>query len=97
MKLLTKELLAALPPLYSQDGKGENALAVVKFFCPWNQWTWWASEYDPAEGIFFGKVRGFEVELGNFSLAELESVKGPGGLKIERDLYWTPKPLKDCA
>ena len=72
MKLLTKEITKRLPALYSQDGKGEEAIAQVKFFCPWGNWTWYASEYDPTEKLFFGVVCGFERELGNFSLAELE-------------------------
>ena len=33
MKLLTKELQKKLPPLYSQDGKGDDAIAYAKFFC----------------------------------------------------------------
>lgn len=95
MMLLTKELRRQLPPLYSQEEKGEAALAVVKFFTPWTSWTWYASEFD-GEDRFFGKVHGLETEYGYFSLAELESLKGPMGLKIERDLHWTPKPLKEC-
>jgi hypothetical protein len=96
MKLLTAELAKKLPALYSQDGKGYEAVAVVKFFCPWGSWTWYATEYDPEERMFFGLVDGHECELGNFSLDELESVRGPMGLKIERDLHWKPRPLKDC-
>lgn len=96
MKLLTKAIEKKIPALYSQDGKGEDAIAVVKFFTPWSNWTWFASEYDPATGLFFGLVVGFERELGNFSLAELESLTGPMGLKIERDLHWTPRPLREC-
>lgn len=38
--------------------------------------------------IFFGLVRGFETELGNFSFNELKSVKLPLGLGIERDMYF---------
>lgn len=34
MKLLTKEILKKLPKLYTQDEKGLEALAVVKFFTP---------------------------------------------------------------
>lgn len=94
MMLLTKENLAALPPLGSQEKKGLDALAVVKFFCPWNSWTWWASEYDPADGVFFGLVDGHEAELGYFSLTELEAVRGPAGLKIERDRHYTAEPLR---
>jgi hypothetical protein len=95
MKLLTKEIEKKLPALYSQDGKGKDAIAYVKFFTPDSNWTWYATEYDPEERVFFGLVDGFEKELGYFSLDELESVKGPMGLKIERDMYFDPKPLKN--
>jgi hypothetical protein len=96
MKLLTKANEKALPPLYSQDGKGEEAIAVVKFFTPWSNWTWFATEYDPEERLFFGLVVGLETELGYFSLDELQSVKGPAGLGIERDRYWNPRTLAEC-
>jgi len=56
--------------------------------------TWYASEFD-GEDILFGLVSGFEVELGYFSLSELESVRGPLDLPIERDLYFEPKTLRD--
>lgn len=95
MKLLTKAIESKLPALLSQDGKGMAAMVVVKFFTPWAGWTWWATEYSPEERRFFGLVEGFERELGYFSLDELEEVKGPFGLKIERDIHWTPKPLAE--
>lgn len=47
MKLLTKEILKKLPPLYSQDDKGDDALAVVKFFNPTGAATWYATEGGP--------------------------------------------------
>jgi len=56
--------------------------------------TWWASEFD-GDDLFFGLVSGFELEMGYFSLSELESVTGPLGLPIERDLYFEPKTLKE--
>jgi hypothetical protein len=94
MKLLTAEILHNLPALYSQE-KVADPIVRVKFFCPWNHWTWYATEYSPEEGLFFGLVRGQEEELGYFSLVELESVSGPGGLKIERDRYFKPCPLSE--
>lgn len=96
MELLPNEIAASLPPLYSQEGKGEDAVAQVKFFTPWTGWTWYASEYDPAQRLFFGIVVGHEREFGYFSLDEMEAIEGPGGLRIERDLYWSPRPLKEC-
>jgi hypothetical protein len=44
---------------------------------------------------FFGYVEGDYRELGYFSLSELEKIRGPLGLKVERDLYWKPKPLSE--
>lgn len=88
---------AALPALYSQEGRGLNAVAWVKFFDPTGAGTWYASEFD-GEDIFFGLADlGFgEPELGYFSLAELQSVSGRLGLGIERDLHWKPVPLREC-
>ncbi len=99
MKLLTKEILRRLPPLYSQEKLGGKAIALVKFFSPGSNWTWWATE-GSAEGddfIFFGLVDGLEKELGYFSLSELQAARGPMGLAIERDLYWQPKRLDEIA
>lgn len=93
MKLLTKEILKALPPIKAQESKGWEAIAYVKFFTPDSNWTWYGTEFDPATGEFFGLVQGFEEELGYFALSELESAKGPMGLKIERDLWFKPTPL----
>ncbi len=95
MKLVTKELEAKLPPLYSQDGKGYEAIALAKFFTPDSNWSWYVTEYDPVERVCFGLVEGFEKELGYFSLDELESIKGPLGLAIERDIYFEPTKIKE--
>ncbi len=94
MKLLTKEILEKLPKLYSQEEKGLEAVAVVKFFTPDSNWTWYATEFD-GEDLFFGLVDGFEKEIGYFRLSELQSVKGALGLPIERDMYFKPKTLKE--
>ena len=92
--LLGLEGRERLPELYSGEEKGLDALAQVKFFTPDSNWTWYASEFD-GEDIFFGLVAGFEVELGYFSLSELQSVRGPWGLPIERDLHFEPKTLRE--
>ena len=98
MKLLTKDNRKALPPLGSQDGKGWDAIAHVKFFDPMGSYTAWATEFD-GEDVFFGAVYIFELELGYFSLSELDTVKWPGSMKtrIERDRYFTPCPLREAV
>lgn len=94
MKLMTKELEKQIPRLYSQENAGKDAIVYVHYFHPLSNWDWYGIEYDREERLFFGYVKGFENEFGYFSLDELESVS-VRGLKIERDLYWTPKPLKE--
>lgn len=96
MKLMTKEIQKKFESktLGSTEMLGDNAEIVVKFFTPWANWTWYATEFD-GEDLFFGLVDGFEKELGYFSLTELESVSGPFGLKIERDLHFENKTLAD--
>jgi len=85
MKLLTKQNLKSLPPLYSQAEKSADAVKIqVKFFAPWTNWTWYATEFDGVD-TFFGLVVGHETELGYFRLSDLEKIRGPWGLRIERD------------
>ena len=94
MQLLTKEIRRRLPPLYGNEEKGLDALAIVKFFTPDSSWTWYASEFD-GDDLFFGLAVGFEPELGYFRLSELQTVRGELGLPVERDRFFTPTPLRE--
>jgi hypothetical protein len=94
MELMTGEIRATLPPLYSGEKKGTEAIAPVKYFTPDANWTWYASEFD-GNDIFFVLVLGFEAELGYFSVTELESVRGAFRLPIERDKFYEPKLLRE--
>ena len=103
MKMLTKQNKKDLPKLYSQDGKGKDAIVHVKFFTPWSNWTWYATEGEPIldddgneiDYKFFGLVDGHEKELGYWLLSQLTEVRGPFGLTIERDMYFTKKPVRE--
>ncbi len=107
-ELFPQEVRERLPKLYSGEGLGLEALAPVKFFTLDSNWTWYASEGSPVDEdgfydtvkeqvdfIFFGLVHGLDVELGCFSLSELEQARGPLRLPIERDLDFKPKALKE--
>ena len=96
MMLLTAADRNRLPALYSQDKKGMDAIAYVKFFNPGGAGTWYATEFDGKE-TFFGYVAGLGGdELGYFSLSELQNYKGRMGLGIERDRHFSPTPIKTC-
>jgi|TARA_R100001530_G_scaffold53284_1_gene39344 hypothetical protein len=95
MELLTDEIKAKIPGLYSTDG-AETHTAVCKFFDPSSSWTWYVvegTEQDDGNWVFFGLVEGFEREWGYFSLDELQGVTGSLGLGIERDLYFEPEAI----
>jgi Protein of unknown function (DUF2958) len=81
--------------LYSQE-KAPDPIVHAKFFTPDSNWTWYVTEGEIEEDDFrfFGYVRGLEEEWGYSVLSELESVRGPLGLAIERDLHFTPGPSR---
>ena len=94
MKLLTKKLVDRFQQIGRQEDKSDPII-IAKFFNPTGAGTWYATEYNPSDKTFFGYVSIFgdwNDEWGYFSLTELESLKGPYGLGIERDIYFTETP-----
>jgi hypothetical protein len=97
MKIITEEFeeLFAKYPLYSQEHESDP-LVVAKLFDPCGSATWFLLEFDPVERIAFGYVTGMTAdELGYISLTEMESIKGPLGIGIEQDIYFTQKRLSE--
>lgn len=95
MKLITKTLEKRFQEVGSQEHIADP-IVIAKFFTPVGGATWYATEYDPEERICFGYVTGLGGdEFGYFSVDELESVKLPFGLTIERDLYSGEKHLSE--
>jgi len=106
MKLLTPELearlranLAARIEAAARGQREPDPPPVVRLFSPVGAATWLATDID-ADGNFFGLADlGLGCpELGSFALAELEAVRLPFGLSIERDLHFTAShPLSAYA
>jgi hypothetical protein len=98
MKLFTKAILNKLPKLYANDGKKPEEIKVpLKLFNPCGSQSWFITEYDPETKIAYGYVTGMQVnEFGYISIEELEAIKLPFGLGIERDIHWNSNTiLKD--
>lgn len=92
MKLINEEIIKRFKeyPLYSQDGKGEESIVLVKYFNPIGSGTWLITEAEQQENgdwLLFGYCHIFEFEWGYVLLSELQNLKLPFGLTIERDLY----------
>ena len=90
MKLMTKALEKRFKEVGGQQGK--EPIVIAKFFNPSGAGTWYATEYNPKDRIFFGFVSIFgdwNDEWGYFSLDELQEVRVPPfGLGIERDIHF---------
>jgi len=99
MKLLTKGLLERFAKVGRQE-ETADPIVVAKFFNPTGAGTWYATEYDPEEKIFFGYVSIFgdwNDEWGSFSLEELESYQGKFGLGIERDINFGERKISEVV
>lgn len=95
MKLITKEIENRLAnyPLYSQDGK-ETKTIICKFFLA--NFTWYVCEARKLvnDFEFYGIVdNAGEKEFGYFTQSQLQSVRGPWGLSVERDMYFKPQTI----
>ena len=91
--LIPSTLLSEIPDLYASENV-VDPLVRVKLFTPDSNWSWFITEISQSDGdTCFGLVVGLEVELGYFSLSELSQLHGPLDLSVERDLYFTPRPL----
>lgn len=97
MKLITKKIENELAkyPLYSQDGKGKEAVAICKFFLQGFTWYVLEAQKNDNDYEFFGIVDGLEKEYSYFSLSQLQSLRGRWGLTVERDMYFKPTKVKD--
>ena len=88
---------AAALPVWAQDqalidaAKTEGTVTTIALPPDWCNYGGVVEGFKAKYGI---EVNGLNPDAG--SADELEAIRGPGGLRIERDIYWTPKPLKDC-
>ena len=92
MKLFTKEILNKLPKIgETGELEAKDVKVPLKLFNPAGAGTWYITEYDPEEKLAFGFVNLGDpemAELGYVSIQELEELKLPFGLGVERDMWF---------
>lgn len=101
MQLMTKELEEKFKqyPLGSQDGLRGNAKVIAKYFNPMGAGTWFITEAEKQENgdymmYGYGNLGDSDLaEFGYIMLSQLQKIKLPFGMTIERDLYLP----KDCT
>jgi hypothetical protein len=96
MKLMTKAIEKKARAQYPMGSEFDGQKVVAKFFNPTGAWTWYLMNQDPEDPDYlWGIVKGEEVEIGSFSLSELQNFKGRWGLGIERDTSFRPMPVSE--
>ena len=95
MKLITEELKKRFLEIGDQS-ETKNPLIVAKFFDPVGSATWYATKYAKETNICYGYVTGLVYdEWGSFSITELEAIKRPLSLGIERDITFKETRFDD--
>ncbi len=93
MKLLTALQRKKLIENFHKSEANDNAIdhsPVVKMFNPCGSATWLFHEMNPDGDLLFGlcDLGMGSPEIGHVSLAELEAIELPLGMKIERDRHF---------
>ena len=91
MKLLTKQIRTKLEANARKteiEGEDDHR-PVVKLFNPAGAATWLLTEIEGDIAFGLCDLGLGSPELGSVSITELESVTGPLGIGIERDMYFT--------
>jgi hypothetical protein len=96
MKLITKDIEEAIkntPYGSTENVELDDKKVIARFFNPTGAGTWYVLENDDWENgrvVFGAATLGYGLELGSISIDELESLKLPLGLTIERDISVEP-------
>jgi hypothetical protein len=90
--LLSSNLSYLLPPLYSQLSM-DDPKVYARFCAPDLNWAWYVIEGSPEDDDyrFFGYFCGDANEWREFTLSELEAIRGPWGHAVEPDLAFAPQ------
>ena len=94
MKLMTKEIQEKAEKQYDL-GSDMEQIVVAKHFDAMGGWKWFLMNKKKDDSYCWGIVKGHEVEMGSFSIDELENIKLPFGMGIERDTLFEPMKAKD--
>ena len=82
---MTKEIKEKAQKQFD-DGSDMEQMVVAKYFDAMGGWKWFMMNMDKVEYYCWGIVKGHEVEMGSFSIKELQSMSP----RIQRDLYFEP-------
>ena len=100
MKLVPKSISDKIPKWASPPKPfTPETIAHVKLFLCGSGATWYVCTYDPKTTRCRGLVTldGMNWEEGDFSIHELESIRGMDVFRVERDTMFSPCRVRDIA
>ena len=101
MQLMTKELQAEFKKMGRQEHENaDDTIILAHFFNPTGGGDWFISEYNEEEETIYGYASLFNDhcnEWGYTSLDELQNMRLPFELGIERERSWTPCTIKQAC
>lgn len=100
-KLLTAEIAQRLPK-HDDVVSLDHAVVQCKFFVPGTLHRWYVLTGEPTKDgnwnfLGYATCDSDGGEFGGFTLSELESIEGPFGVRVERDLYFEPVPISSVT
>ena len=87
---MTKEIQKKAEKQYDL-GSDMEQMVVAKYFDAMGGWKWFLMNKKKDDSYCWGIVKGYAVEMGSFSIKELQSMSP----RIQRDLYFEPMKAKD--
>ncbi len=91
MELLTQEDKRQIPRFEMTMGALDPMVHVV-FHMPMLDWTWYVIEYNGKNEVFALEERE-RTKWGFYDLNELQDLRGPFGLRVQRAQHYLPMPL----
>ena len=87
---MTKEIQKKAEKQFD-EGSDMEQMVVAKYFDAMGGWKWFLMNKKKDDSYCWGIVKGHAVEMGSFSIKELQSMSP----RIQRDLYFEPMKAKD--
>jgi hypothetical protein len=95
MKLITKEIEKQAEKLGTQED-ASDPIVIARFFNPMGAGTWYMISYEPEDRIMFCYASIFNDHNNEFGYTSIDELESVGGLGIERDIGFIPKPLSEA-
>lgn len=84
-----------IPKIYDQQrSDNSNPKVYARYFIDNSDWEWLVLEYSKLQRLFFGLILP-ENQLAYFTVEELNKIEFDYGVKVELDLYFKVKDLKE--